>query len=65
MFKRLLGTAIATAAAALGVKVVRDILQADEEEASWVLWQVWSFNDSTERSSSGSNLSEELQRSLH
>ena len=31
MFKRLLGTAIATAAAALGVKVVRDILQADEE----------------------------------
>ncbi len=32
MFKRLFGTAIATAVAALGVKVVKDILQADEEE---------------------------------
>ena len=32
MFKRLFGTAIATAVEALGVKVVKDILQADEEE---------------------------------
>ncbi|MBR2544550.1 MAG: hypothetical protein IKE93_00120 [Erysipelotrichaceae bacterium] len=32
MFKRLFGTAVATAVAALGVKVVKDILQADEEE---------------------------------
>ena len=42
MFRRLLGTAIATAAAALGVKVVKDILAADEEEerrrsSSWKL----------------------------
>ncbi|MBQ3384601.1 MAG: hypothetical protein IJG59_05250 [Erysipelotrichaceae bacterium] len=32
MFRRLFGTAVATAVAALGVKVVKDILQADEEE---------------------------------
>ncbi len=37
MFKRLLGTAIATAAAALGVKVVKDILQADEEEEKKII----------------------------
>jgi hypothetical protein len=32
MFKRLFGAAIATAVAALGVKVVKDVLDADEEE---------------------------------
>jgi len=32
VFKRLFGTAVATAIAALGVKVVKDILDADEEE---------------------------------
>ena len=32
MFRRLFGTAVATAVAALGVKVVKDILRADEEE---------------------------------
>lgn len=37
MFRRLLGTAIATAAAALGVKVVKDILEADEEEEKKII----------------------------
>ncbi|MBQ3375758.1 MAG: hypothetical protein IJG49_05050 [Erysipelotrichaceae bacterium] len=37
MFRRLLGTAIATAAAALGVKVVKDILAADEEEEKKII----------------------------
>ena len=37
MFKRLLGTAIATAAAALGIKVVKDILEADEEEEKKII----------------------------
>lgn len=32
MLKKLFGTAIATAVAALGIKVVKDILAADEEE---------------------------------
>ncbi len=36
MFKKLFGTAIATAVAALGVKVVKDILEADEEEQSLI-----------------------------
>ena len=37
MFKRLFGTAIATAVTALGVKVVKDILQADEEEEKKII----------------------------
>ena len=36
MFKKLFGTAIATAVATLGVKVVKDILEADEEEQSLI-----------------------------
>ena len=32
MFKKLFGAAITLAAAAAGVKVVKDILEADEEE---------------------------------
>lgn len=32
MFRKLFGTAVATAVAALGVKVIKDILEADEEE---------------------------------
>lgn len=32
VFKRLFGTVLATAVTALGVKVVKDILEADEEE---------------------------------
>ena len=36
MAKKLFGTAIATAIAALGVKVVKDILEADEEEQSLI-----------------------------
>ncbi len=34
MFKRLFGLAVFTAAVATGVKVVKDILNADEEEKS-------------------------------
>lgn len=34
MFKRLFGLAVATAVVAAGVKVVKDILNADEEEKS-------------------------------
>ena len=37
MFRRLFGTAVATAVAALGVKVVKDILQADEEEEKKII----------------------------
>lgn len=32
MFKKLFRTAVATGVAALGVKVVKDIIDADEEE---------------------------------
>ena len=32
MFKKLFGTAVLTAVAAAGVKVVKDILDADEED---------------------------------
>ena len=32
MFKRLFGAVVATAVTALGVKVVKDMLDADEEE---------------------------------
>lgn len=36
MFKRLIGAGVATAVTALGIKVVKDILDAEEEEKVFI-----------------------------
>ena len=57
MFKRLIGAVVTTAVAALGVKVVKDILDADEEEKKLIELE-------TEETEEENNIEEERRKSL-